>query len=377
MNKIVYVVNTLEFFNSHRLPLAIEAGKKGCEVHVVANISSEDLISENGLTYHHLAFSRSGQNPFYEFIILYRLLMLLLKIRPDLLHLVTIKPVLYGGIVGRLIRVKSVVAAISGLGSVFSASNWADLVRLWLVKALYRTALNHKNLTVIFQNEDDKRKLLSAKAVKESKARLIRGSGVSLKEYDFTVEPGEELVVTVSMAARLLKEKGVCEFVGAARLLKQRNVAVNMQLIGSPDPGNPSSITEEDIRLWEKEGLVTFLGYRKDIAELYSRSHIVCLPSYYGEGLPKSLVEAAACGRAIITTDMPGCRDAIIPGKTGVLVPAKDSVALANAIQYLVENPDHRAQMGKAGRKLAEEEFTIEHVVERHMDIYQELMSRG
>jgi glycosyltransferase involved in cell wall biosynthesis len=373
LQKICFIINTLEFLNSHRLPLVFEARSKGFEVHIITNleISCGEQFTE--FTYHHVGFTRSGQNPFVELYSLFRIVTLLKKIRPDLVHLVTIKPVLYGGIAARIAGVKSVVAAISGLGSVFSASRSLVLLRLQMVKFLYRVALYHKSLAVIFQNIDDKEKLLSTKAVPLEKTHLIRGSGVSLADYPYIPEP--EGVPVVSMAARLLREKGVCEFVGAARILKQRGVDVKMHVIGSPDPGNPSSVTIEEISAWEKEDVACFLGYRKDISTLYSQSNIVCLPSYYGEGLPKGLIEAAACGRAIITTDMPGCRDAIISDITGILVEPKDEISLADAIELIINDPVLRKSMGKAGRKLAKEAFTIEHVVHEHMNIYRKLMS--
>jgi len=177
----------------------------------------------------------------------------------------------------------------------------------------------------------------------------------------------------VVMAARLLKDKGVFEFVEAARLLLRRGILVEMRLIGSPDLGNPTSVTQQVLDQWGNEGQVDLLGYRKDIAAQYAAANIVCLPSYR-EGLPKSLVEAAACGRAIVTTDVPGCRDAITPDVTGLLVPVKDSVALADAIQVLIEEPELRKKMGHAGRSLAEDAFAIEKIVEQHMCIYQELL---
>jgi glycosyltransferase involved in cell wall biosynthesis len=240
---------------------------------------------------------------------------------------------------------------------------------------LYRVALKHKNLRVIFQNADDKEKLLSTRAIVPSQTVIIRGSGVSLGEYPYLPEP--EGLPVVAMAARLLKEKGICEFVEAARILKARNIKADMRLIGSPDFGNPSSVTEEELARWKAEGVVNLLGFRTDIAAQYAKSNIVCLPSYYGEGLPKSLIEAAACGRAVVTTDMPGCRDAITPDETGILIEPRNAVALADAIQYLIENPTVRMKIGEAGRKLAENAFTIESVVEQHMSIYQELLANA
>ena len=147
-----------------------------------------------------------------------------------------------------------------------------------------------------------------------------------------------------------------------------------MRLIGSPDPGNPTSATQSELRGWSAERIVELPGYRTDIAAQYAAANIVCLPSYYGEGLPKTLVEAAACGRAVVTTNHPGCRDAIDSDITGILIPVKNSVALADALQALIESPERRVQMGQAGRELAEQAFAIEKIVGQHMKIYQELL---
>jgi glycosyltransferase involved in cell wall biosynthesis len=245
-------------------------------------------------------------------------------------------------------------------------------LRRWLVSHLYRFAFRQRQLVVIFQNPDDRDTLLCLGVVRSQQTRIIRGSGVSLDEYPYVPEPQSRPVVV--MASRLLKDKGVCEFVEAARLLQSRNVDVLMRLIGSPDPGNLSSITTEEMNDWKHEGIVDLMGYRTDIAEQYAASNIVCLPSYR-EGLPKSLIEAAACGRAVVTTDVPGCRDAIEPGITGLLVPPRDPGALADAIEHLIENPSELKNMGRAGRRLAEREFGIDKIVNQHLEIYRELLS--
>ena len=366
------MVNTPEFFLSHRLPLAVAAQKAGYEVHI-ATADSPDLqdIQLQGFTHHIVPFTRSGQNPLSELAVLLCLVKLFRRVKPALVHLITIKPVLYGGIAARLAGIKSVVSAVSGLGTVFLADSYVARIRRGLVTHLYRAAFKQKRLAVIFQNPDDRDAFLGLKALKLEQVRIIRGSGVSLVDYPCVPEPEGKTVVV--MAARLLKDKGVFEFVEAAQLLQGRGLSVEMRLIGSPDPGNPTSVTRQELDQWAAEGQVELLGYRNDIAAQYAAANIVCLPSYR-EGLPKSLVEAAACGRAVVTTDVPGCRDAITPEVTGLLVPVKDAVGLANAIQVLIEDPELRKKMGRAGTSLAEEAFAIEKIVEQHMDIYQELL---
>ncbi len=370
--RLLFVVNAPEFFLSHRLPLAIAARKAGFDVHVATGPGSAcGEIAELGFTYHVLPLSRSGRNPLAEFRSLWALFRLMRRTRPALVHLVTIKPVLYGGLMARLAGVPAVVAAISGLGTVFVAQEGRGA---WLrrgVEALYRLALGHRNLKAIFQNPDDRAVLIGLGAVRNDQTVLIRGSGVALADYPVCPEPDGIPVVT--FAARLLKDKGVEKFVEACRILKERGVVARFLLVGSPDPGNPSSVSEDDVARWGEAGLVESLGYRKDIPVVFSQSSLVVLPSFR-EGLPKVLIEAAACGRAVVATDVPGCRDAIEPGQTGVLVPVRDAVALADAIQSLIEDPVRRQLMGTAGRELAEREFAIEKVVEAHLKVYQELL---
>lgn len=376
MKKVLFVVNTLEFFLSHRFPLAIAAKQAGYEVHIAAanHDKTEELLTYD-FKYHILPFARSGQNPIYEVNTIIKLFSLFQCIKPDLVHLITIKPVLYGGIVSRLTNINAVVSAISGLGTVFiDNSGFMAKVRRNFVTMLYVFAFRHKNMAVIFQNPDDRDKLLNLGAVNLVQTRMIRGSGVNLANYSYSSEPGGKPVVV--MAARLLRDKGVFEFVEAARLLKIRGLDIEMRLIGSPDPGNPTSITIQKLDEWVNDGYINLLGYREDIAKQYSAANIVCLPSYR-EGLPKSLVEAAACGRAVVTTDVPGCRDAIIANVTGILIPVKDAHALADAIQKLVEHPDLRLMMGAEGRKLAEEHFCIENIVGQHMKIYEDVLKNA
>lgn len=371
-NVILFVVNAPEFFLSHRLPLAVAAQKSGYEVHVAtADGPDVEQIRAQGYIHHVVPFARRGQNPLNELSTLLCLVRLFQRTKPSLVHLITIKPVLYGGVAARLAGVRSVVSAVSGLGTVYLADSAPARIRRRLVTAMYRAAFKQKRLAVIFQNPDDRDAMLTLRALKPERARMIRGSGVALADYPYVPEPDGKPVVV--MAARLLRDKGVFEFVEAARLLKQRGLAVQMRLIGSPDPGNPTSVTQQELDHWASEEKIELLGYRKDIAEQYAEANIVCLPSYR-EGLPKGLVEAAACGRAVVTTDVPGCRDAVTADETGLLVPVKDPVALAVAIQTLIENPKLRKQMGEGGRALAEEAFTIERVVEQHMDIYRELL---
>ncbi|GAA5444417.1 N,N'-diacetylbacillosaminyl-diphospho-undecaprenol alpha-1,3-N-acetylgalactosaminyltransferase [Microbulbifer sp. NBRC 101763] len=369
--RLLFVVNDAAFFISHRLPIALNAKRYGYEVSIASMPGpAVDEIVKYGFAHFELPLTRSGKNPLSDFKLIFSIYKLYRHWRPDLVHLVTIKPVIYGGIVARLAGVHGVVAAVSGLGSIFIARGIkASLVRM-SVKWLYRLSFGKKNLRVIFQNPDDRDMLLDFAGLDCDKVEMIRGAGVNLAHYP--VMPESDGPLTVSLAARLLVDKGVGEFMDAVRLLKQRDVKARFYLIGDTDPGNPTSISHETLNKWRDEDIVELLGFRADIAELFASSHIVVLPSYR-EGLPKVLLEAAACGRAIVTTDVPGCRHAIEPGISGVLVPVRDPVALADAIQALIGDAKLRRDMGLAGRDLAEREFALEHIVSAHMEVYKKL----
>lgn len=369
---ILFVVNTASFFLSHRLPIAVAAKNAGYEVHVAtAGDCDVSKIEAAGLKHHEISFKRSGQNIFSDMINFFSLIKLFRNIKPAIIHLVTIKPVIYGGIAARIVRIKSVVAAISGLGTVFIDSSFQGRLRRLLVLKLYRVALNHPSLAVIFQNIDDQNTFLKLNLLRAESANIIRGSGVRIKDYPYIPEP--DSIPIVVMASRLLKDKGVHEFVESAKILKRKGVEVIFRLIGESDPDNKTSVSEKFLQKCLSEGFVELLGYRQDIAEQYAKANIVCLPSYR-EGLPKSLVEAAACGRAVVTTDVAGCRDAITPDVTGLLCSVKDSKNLAIVIKKLIDNPTKRLNMGRAGRELAKAEFAIENIIKDHMNIYYKLL---
>jgi glycosyltransferase involved in cell wall biosynthesis len=370
-SRLLFLVNNPAFFLSHRLPLALAARDAGYDVHVATmDGPSVSEIRSHGLTHHVVRMSRSGMNPWAEAKTLWAFWRLLRALRPDLVHAVTIKPVLYGGIACRLARVPAFIAAISGLGYVFLQPSGAGGLLRRLALVLYRCALAGRNSRVIFQNTADRDVLVAAGAVRPEQAVMLRGSGVDLDR--FTPQPWPEEPVTVCMASRLLRDKGVEEFAAAARLARERGAALRWRLAGSPDPGNPASIDLALVRGWESAGLLEYVGECTDVAVLYAQSHIVALPSYR-EGLPKSLIEAAACGRPVVTTDVPGCRDAVEPGVSGLLVPARDARALAEAVLRLAGDSSLRERMGAAGRALAERDFGLAGIVRAHLDLYAEL----
>lgn len=369
--RVLMVVNVDKFLISHRLPIALAALQAGHEVHIATTLTQgRALLESHGFIVHSLEIDRSGARPAELISLFLNLLSLFWRLRPDVLHLVTIKPVLIGGLAARLAPVGGVIYAISGLGHVFVAEGaWGKLRRI-LVKAWYRRVLRVRNMRVIFQNSDDLAQLSSLASLKAEQVVVIPGSGVSLEEY--TVHPLPKGQPVVMMASRLLVTKGVREFVHAAQLLQQQAVSAKFWLVGDVDSGNPASIEAKELENWQQMGLVEILGHREDMAGLMAMCTVVVLPSYR-EGLPKVLIEAAASGRPVVTTDVPGCCDAIEDGVTGLLVPARDAQALARGVQQLLQNIQACEEMGKAGRVRAERFFDVNSVVRAHLEIYRAL----
>ncbi|MDP2715682.1 glycosyltransferase family 4 protein [Rheinheimera sp.] len=368
--KLLFVVNVDWFFLSHRLPIALAAQAAGYEVNIACQLTAKgEAIKGYGFILHNLPLERSGTSVFKEFKTLVAIKRVIKLSRPDIIHAVTIKPVLYTGLATLFSKIPK-VSSISGLGFVFISEGLkARLVRVF-ISFLYRLALRHRKSRVIFQNPTDRDLFISAGIISANQAIMIRGSGVNFAEYPFSEEPQGKPVAM--LLARLLTDKGVLEFVEAAKLLRASNISCRLVLVGDVDE-NPKSVSQAQLNSWVGQQLIEYWGFSSDVAASYRQANIVVLPSYR-EGLPKSLIEAAACGRAVITTDVPGCRDAITPDVTGLLVPVKDSAALAGAIEKLVNDSDLRLSFGVAGRRLAEREFDINSVVNKHFAIYEELL---
>jgi glycosyltransferase involved in cell wall biosynthesis len=373
MKKILFIVNVDWFFVSHRLAIANAAISQGYEVHIATSVTNKlDLLIKNGLIVHDLNLTRGRAN--FSFLSELRNFHSIIKaINPDLVHLVTIKPVLLGGLAARIIGVPAVVSAVSGLGIVFSSKKLKYKFLRRFLYPFYRLALKHNNQKIIFQNENDLSSLTRLKIVSPKKSVIIQGSGVDLNVFKYVPEPNG--VPVISFAARLLIDKGVEVFVEASEILKKRKISAHFWLIGEPDLGNINSVSIKQLKEWQSRGLVDWLGYREDIPYLFSKSNIVTLPSFYGEGLPKVLLEAAASGRPVITTDHPGCRDAVEVNKTGLLIPPRNPVGLADAICILLGESSQRIEMGANGRKMAEEKFDVNKVVAKHISIYKDLMN--
>ena len=372
MKKFLFLVNVDWFFISHFLPVGLECLKRDYKVHIACGITDKKEYLENlGFIIHPISITRGGTNLKTELNTIFAIYDVIKIIKPEVLEFFTIKPVLYGGIVSKFFSIPKKVFYITGLGYVFIARGFKGFIIRNIVKTLYKLAISGRNNSVITENIYDKQLISSINAVNDCQINIIQGAGVDLSKYKYIEEDNQS--IKVFMACRLLKDKGIFEFAEAAKQIIQRYPKVIFQLAGTIDPDNPTSITQQQLEQWQQTTFIQTLGQRNDIPNLFSQAHIVVLPSYR-EGFPKVLIEAAACGRAVITTDVPGCRDAIIPGQTGLLVPVRNAKALAEAIERLIVDKALRQQMGKAGRKLAEERYAIEQVVATHLAIYQELL---
>ena len=373
--KLIIVVNELWFFISHRLPIALAARDAGYEVHIASRSGTSteiEQLSQEQLQFHSVNFHRSSVGLWQELRTLRELRRLYKEIQPDIVHHVTIKPVLYGTLVARWVGGIQILNAISGLGYIFIAQDWKSSIIKKLLLWVYRVILHSKKVWILFQNLDDQVLFAQHKIIYPGHAFIIRGSGVDLQQ--FITSPFPKGQVKIILVARMLWDKGIGEFVEAATILKNKGVDADFILVGSVDPGNPKSISVKQLEDWNRSGVVKWLGERKNIVQLLTKSHIAVLPSYR-EGLPKSLIEAAATGRPIVTTDVPGCREVVKDGENGFLVPVKNSKKLSKAIQKLINDPELLSTMGKKGRLMAEREFSIEQVVNKTLEIYSKIGS--
>ena len=371
--RLLFVVASDWYFCCHRLPLAPRIAAAGYEVHVATPAGRfRETIERAGLHYTPIAMDRQGRNPLTDLWTLRRLVDLYRSIRPDVVHHVALKPIVYGSMAARITHVPAVVNAMPGMGYVFLSTQLLSRAIRPGVKMAFKMLVNASNSRVILQNPDDIEKWVSWGVIRRDRIALIRGAGVDTTYFVPTDEPeGTPLVI---LPARLLYDKGVAEFVAAARLLRERGVSVRMALVGEGDPGNPASVPAERLRAWADEGVVELFGWRDDMREVVGQAHVVCLPSY-GEGLPKALLEAAACGRAIVTTDVPGCREIVTDGDNGLLVPVRDAAALADALERLVRDRVTRQRMAARGRARAVEELSADIVAEATLALYDELLA--
>jgi glycosyltransferase involved in cell wall biosynthesis len=375
MAKLLYLISEDWFFCSHFMDRAKAAQAEGFEVLVLTRESRHGhLIREAGFRLLPLAMERSSTNLWKEALVLRQVWSTYRRERPDLVHHVALKPIIYGSLVARILGISAILNAPVGMGYLFTSRHFKAALLRPLVRVLLKGLLNPRGSKVVFENDEDLQATVTNGTVRFKDAVLIQGAGVDTTRFHPAQVPAGPPVVV--MAARMLKDKGVAEYVEAAALLKHRGVAAKFWLIGAPDPGNPSSFTTAELEAWQSQGVVEWLGHREDLAALLRHCHIACLPSYR-EGLPKFLLEAMASGLAVVSTDTTGCRHAVQDGVSGLLVPVRDAQALADVLQKLIADEPQRARMGAAGRLRALSTFSNQQIQQLTLAQYQQLVSHG
>lgn len=371
--KLFIVVNQDWFFLSHRLPIGMAAKEAGYDVNIVSEDTGvSDKIREAGLKTINLPINKAGTNIKDEIKTFFFLYKLFRREKPDIVHLVGLKTMLWGSLACRLAGVKAMVSAVCGLGVLFDEEHAHSFMTRSILKVL-RLTHKKKRLAVIFQNNDDKAIFLNAKIMKEEQCAFTNGSGINLQNYDYTPEPANGLIKII-FTARMVENKGTLILIDAAKKLEaEYKGKVQFLLCGGLDT-NPNGITKEMLESSCDGEYIQWLGHRKDVLELLKQSHIMAFPSWYREGLPKSVIEAEAIGRPVVTTDSVGCRDTVIDGKNGYMIPIKDSDALAAALRKLIDNTELRQTMGKNAREFAVNKFDIKDVVKVHMDVYNNIL---
>jgi glycosyltransferase involved in cell wall biosynthesis len=368
--RLLYVVTEDWYFLSHRLPMARAARAAGFEVHVATRVvDGAAAIAAEGFLLHPVPFVRGRLAPFGAIAALWALRRIHRIVAPAIAHHVSLQMAVLGSLAA-LGRPVSCVNALTGLGYTFTSAGAKALLLRPLIGALLRRLLNRPGQIVLVQNSDDRDSMLALGIAAERIAR-IPGSGVDVEALKPLPEP--QGPPTIAFVGRLLDDKGIHVLIGAQRLLRQRGSNVELLLAGTPDPANPASVSETDAAAWSGEAGITWLGHVKDISALWARAHIAVLPSRR-EGLPKSLLEAAACGRPMIATDVPGCREIVQAGITGLLVPLDDAPALADAIATLAASSELRARYGAAARRLAVERFSAGTIGQQTVDLYRSLV---
>lgn len=370
--KIIFVNVEDHMFLNQRLNLALAAQKAGFEVVVASNKSAlRTEIIGYGFKYIDTGSKRDSRNVFTQISSIYRLYQIFCNEQPSIIHNTSIKPVIYGSIAGRLSGVPKIVNLVNGLGYVFiEHKSVRRLIVKAVVKTMYRLALASRSISVIFQNPDDRDYFIDEKITSKNNSYLILGSGVDTDIFSPSAENPCKHDLTVLFFGRMLWDKGIEYLIDATKILKSEGIEFTLNLAGEPDKDNPSCIPLEQLKKWENDGLINYLGYCSDMVDIIRASDLVVLPTYYREGVPLSLIEAASVGKPIVTTDMPGCREIVVDGVNGFLVPVKDSVALADKIREILLNKDLRVSFGQKSRERAIDLFAKEIVTRRTIEIY-------
>jgi len=373
--RLLFLITEDWYFWSHRLSIARSARDAGFNVIIATRgHRHKERIVKEGFKLFPLKLERRSRNIFKELFSALQIIKIYREIRPTIVYHVALKPILYGSLAAWLCGIPAVVNVFAGLGLIFVGQGQKASFFKRILALAYRITFSLKNTIGVFQNPENLEMFVDMGIIKTEKAVLIRGSGVDTSHFIHLPETSG--IPTIVLASRMLYEKGVSEFVNAARQLRRNGMNCRALLVGKPDSENPTSIPEEILRSWHSEGIVEWLKYREDMPEILSKSHIVVLPTTYGEGVPKILIEAASCGRAIVATDVPGCREIVRNNENGFLVPPKDLKSLTASLKILIKDPNLRAKMGARGREIVEAEFSEKIVVKQTMEVYERLLSQ-
>lgn len=373
--KIVFVDNRVEYVLSHRIPWLQGAREAGFDVHVTTLTAGNHAhIEDAGFTYHPISEHRRSNNPIQELRLIGRLYRLYRDLNPDIIHQITLRSILYSGVAHALLGEAKIINGVTGLGYMFSSQDLkVRALRTSVLGAL--RVLTRRDHVFLFQNPDDKALFQLHNIVDPSSSVLIKGSGVDMNRFDHQLEPSGQLVVL--FPARMLWHKGVQAFVNAARIIQANGFEARFVMVGDIDDDNPAGVSAAQLKEWEREGTIEWWGYQESMPDVLAQSHVVCLPSAYREGVPKVLIEAASCGRPIVTTDMPGCREIVRDGENGYLVPPRNGKAVAEALKPLLLDDELRSTMGKRGREMVEREFSIERVVRSTLKVYENVLRKS
>jgi glycosyltransferase involved in cell wall biosynthesis len=384
MIRFLYVGNHAGHFLTHRLPAMLALQKAGYEMHVAVPDQPDDLeqlitvnavetITQLGFIVHPIPITRGSLgliNAFRSLVVLYRLYR---QLKPDLIYHATIKPVIYGGLISRLIQAPKVLNAMTGLGYAFTNKDIKARIIKTAFTLAYRFIMGHPGAVAVFQNEDDRASFVDAKLVDYNRTAIIRGSGVDMEKFSPASDRRNGPPV-IMLASRMLWDKGVGEFVESAKASQQAGLQARFVLVGDSDPENPAAITRQQLQTWHESRVVEWWGWRNDMVLMLRQADIFCLPSYR-EGLSKAMIEAAAMGLPIVTADVPGCREIVHHGENGFLVPVRDSAALFDTLRQLVSDPVLRAQMGAASREIAVHNYSVEAVCSTTVELCSKLLN--
>jgi glycosyltransferase involved in cell wall biosynthesis len=372
--KVIFFANTDWYLYNFRLPLAKFLRARGFEVVMLSPVGSYGpRLESEGFRWIGLDMERRSLNPARELALIRRISAVYAVERPDIVHHFTIKCVVYGSLIARWQGIRNRVNAVTGMGYVFSDDGYRARLLRPVVRNLIRATLGGEGSRLILQNKDDLAAFMAAELASTERTHVIMGSGVDTMRFQPAPPPREPRAMRVLLASRLLWDKGIREYIDAARLVKEAGLPVEFLLAGNPDSGNPASVPEWQIAKWQQDSAIRYLGHVAEMPRLLAEIDVAVLPSYR-EGVPRSLLEAAACGLPIVTTDVPGCREVVRHGVNGLLVPARDPAALAAAIRFMWERPEERVRMGEAARQTILRDFDQSIVFEKTFAVYRDLL---